>query len=453
MCIRDRWYQRRVHGDSAFKSLLVLSVNGRMVSATSFGKGERTDFAKKNQIPGPGTYYPQASPRKNPPSWSMKNQPRKGQTASAIPGPGSYEISAQRSGPFIKMRGRLGELEAEYRRKATSPGPGSYNPQRFDNSPNTKFTTLSPRGEIVRSTTPGPGSYEIPSTLRVDKQVPNTSRPTTPRDADLLRRERSTSPGPGSYYPAYEADRRGFWVRKEEGTFLDKEIRKSRDAPGPGQYEPRDPRYVSRAALLSPKSSSVIEMEAHMKSALPGPGAYEPNYFVKESTRFTRFEGVGHQPLLDKHRLESPGPGTYSPEILTPRREPGIGKGSRTDITNGKARTYEPGPGAYERVSSVGEGPQFSFGQRVQFDPVFNEKKRLPGPGTYEPPVQRSNSPVKLVGSTASIPVRKRLDYPGPGSYYLPQGSAITYKFPKSPRDSPVTVSYTHLTLPTIYSV
>lgn len=161
-------------------------------------------------------------------------------------------------------------------------------------------------------------------------------------------------------------------------------------------------------------------------SSTPAPGSYDlpesdkdkcktvPRYSFGVSSRF----GLGQAP----HRM-TPGPGSHDPAdpTLKCQVKPGFGTSMRgKGAPLGQAN---PGPGAYEFRTSVGEGRMFTA--RGRLSTSYLRSKSEPGPGAYQPTTNFTSlaSPKCGFGTSTrgELASRTSAGQPGPGAYELHQ--------------------------------
>ena len=122
---------------------------------------------------------------------------------------------------------------------------------------------------------------------------------------------------------------------------------------------------------------------------MPGPGVYEIKP-TKEGPSYS------FRPKIEaKLKNFVPGPGNYEPKVtLTTEKTPSwiVGKSEQRTISAGKDSVYLPGPGTYQKPSTLG-GPKWRFG-----DSTRNALRSMavPGPGSYEIKSTVGNSPSYL---------------------------------------------------------
>jgi len=159
-------------------------------------------------------------------------------------------------------------------------------------------------------------------------------------------------------------------------------------------------------------------------SSTPAPGSY--NMPAEDKAKFTSqprfsFGGCARFGLGQSPTKKMPGPGAYNPKDPTLHMEVKVGFGSSSRSKVGSAQA-NPGPGAYEARSSLGQGQMFTAGGRRPTN--ITRSRSQPGPGAYNPMTgQIYNAPPKCGFGTST-----RTDHaaqsrnscmPGPGTYEM----------------------------------
>jgi len=150
--------------------------------------------------------------------------------------------------------------------------------------------------------------------------------------------------------------------------------------PGPGTYEPSDPRN------LQPKykfGTSNRPGQVNTKQQNPGPGSYElASDLGKTGPMYTARPRGG-----SSKQSKTPGPGSYeSGDHATTQKAPKYGFGSAKRQGELGAGSGTPGPGTYSHGSTLG-GSAFSLQSRRQFESRGGASKATPGPD-YGGPTQ-----------------------------------------------------------------
>lgn len=123
---------------------------------------------------------------------------------------------------------------------------------------------------------------------------------------------RSITPGPGNYeqkpkfgYEGKTVSLRGKPIRDD-----------STDAPGPGAYDPREPKPSAKSIKIMNPSKSAVEYK--VKEVVPGPGQYTPEkHFVSNSKNIPKWTlgdkvlGSSFHGVLEKIHGSIPAPGNY----------------------------------------------------------------------------------------------------------------------------------------------
>ncbi len=127
-----------------------------------------------------------------------------------------------------------------------------------------------------------------------------------------MKEIRSITPGPGNYNQKPK-----FGCEGKVVSLRGKPIRDdSTDAPGPGAYNPKEPKpSATSIKLMNPSKSSV---EYQVKDFVPGPGQYEPEkHFTSNAKNIPKWT-LGDKVLnssfhgvLEKIHGSIPAPGNY----------------------------------------------------------------------------------------------------------------------------------------------
>lgn len=125
--------------------------------------------------------------------------------------------------------------------------------------------------------------------------------------------------------------------------------------------------------------------------------------------------------LADKYKYELPPPNIYNPNIdKIKNKSPatGLGYGERAAMS----RTFmSPGPGAYKAASSIGEGPTYVLGARLNDSFESKKAKELPSPVHYNPKFEvlsKTQSVFSIGRSIREDPSgNRKFHVPGPGTY------------------------------------
>lgn len=160
-------------------------------------------------------------------------------------------------------------------------------------------------------------------------------------------------------------------------------------------------------------------------SSTPAPGAYslpgdDNSAKYRTEPRFS-FGGCARFGLAQSPAKQMPGPGTYNPKDPTLSMTPKVGFGSGARAKVALTSQHNPGPGAYEARSSLGNGRMFTAGGR---HPVNHTRSRSqPGPGAYTPSMRsvKEASPMCGFGTSlrGGVAGARAGQAPGPGSYEM----------------------------------
>lgn len=173
-------------------------------------------------------------------------------------------------------------------------------------------------------------------------------------------------------------------------------------------------------------------------SANPAPGTYNtPNedktkYIKPPSFSFggvSRFGMGGEAPSK-----KMPGPGAYTPSDPSLSCQPKVGFGTSVRGKGSLVAQANPGPGAYEQRSTVGQGPMCTAGGRHATS--YMRARSLPGPGSYNPSMHYAYPTLPRCGFGTStrddIAGRARnLVQPGPGTYEMQNHNTVGTDAPK----------------------
>jgi hypothetical protein len=171
-------------------------------------------------------------------------------------------------------------------------------------------------------------------------------------------------------------------------------------------------------------------------NSVPAPGTYnfkdesrnpkhtfEPKYSFGGESRW----GAAVDPKRRK-----PGPGAYNPRNPILAIAPKIGFGSSMRLKGAIIAQPNPGPGAYESRTSLGEG--LCFTAKGRHATHYVAQKSLPGPGAYDPVTTSSTKqgPKAGFGTSRRSDIALRALGPGPGSYDLQNFKTTGTDAPKS---------------------
>lgn len=372
-----------------------------------FGSGQRSNLSGQDG-PGPGQYAKKDFVGSGPKFSCTPRRDRPAHDVSEKPGPGAHNVptslgkdaptakfgtSQRRGGSMPASPGPVMQLPHEATHKQThhkspewgfgtserraggtktQPGPDTYIiPSRLVEGP--KYSAAPRREEGGRSDGPGPSAYSLGSSVGTGLQWSMRQR----------TREAGTNddPGPGAYQAINMEQvkeqtpgwRFGTSNREPTGSF---------NPPGPGTYEPSDPRNPQ------PKYKfGTSNRPGQVKSSNPGPGSYEvaSEIGAKKDVHHTpKYTGT---PRGKVQPSKTPGPGSYEQSVAaTTQNAPkfGFGTAKRTGELGAGAGT--PGPGTYSHATTM-SGAKFSLQSRRQFE--SHPKGRggaaniTPGPGAH----------------------------------------------------------------------
>jgi len=127
------------------------------------GSNKRPALSRIYDNPGPGSYDPANSMKKEGPAL----RGRSSFNVKDSPGPGAYSPDVKQSknkAPSFGM-GSEGKKTICAKPLNSNPGPGNYYKYGFKGGPSFGFGT-STRMSIKKNDSPGPGSYKIPTKVR-----------------------------------------------------------------------------------------------------------------------------------------------------------------------------------------------------------------------------------------------------------------------------------------------
>lgn len=143
--------------------------------------------------------------------------------------------------------------------------------------------------------------------------------------------------------------------------------------PGPGAYgvtQPDKSKYTRAPAATFGTSSR----DGPRSAACPGPGQY-----ATRQTECTPKYGFGTSQRAGMgNRSQTPGPGAYDVRGDACRGQ--VSLGARFSDASRRART--PGPGSYNSTTTYDHGPRFGFGTSLR--PDLQVPTKNPGPGAYQ---------------------------------------------------------------------
>lgn len=412
----------------------------------SFPKATKDDTLTlngKNPKNGPGAYDAKVeSVKRSNPLWSFNRQKRAQDDLNDTPGPGGYDSIGRvsRKAPAYSLQGKhKNDI------KENVPGPGAYEPLpvNLKNHPKFSFSGKIDGDFASNKNTPAPGAYDP----KIDTMKPNSAKVNFPKAKRGEEFTKGYNTGPGDYeIKDKKSTTGGFISIVKKGA-----LHGDNKAPGPGAYEINNTTLNLKkniAPYLKSKNEAVT-----FENEVPGPGQYNANpYVIKTRPASCKF---GTSVRSDNNNTLAPGAGTYEPkDTFVKRNGPGW-KFDTADAFNSVQRTDNPGPGAYEYNSVIGDNrPKYSFGGKMgdnkasdtpapgNYDPKFdfmsekanqsiggvfgknnrfsgNNNSEIPGPGNYEPNSIKSKTNTIFGKDRRDKGDKSRLETPGPGNYEL----------------------------------
>jgi hypothetical protein len=177
--------------------------------------------------------------------------------------------------------------------------------------------------------------------------------------------------------------------------------------PGPSDYDP----YHGDKVGVPSYSFTKSPRQMFQASENPGPGLYSPDLLSKRKG-FT----IGKSPrALSNIRYRSPGPGDYSWEVNQARYNYSISKARTRSLHSDSI----PGPGHYSPnlTASIGHSPIVKFPKQQR---MMHDSFLTPAPGYYQlPNVQRSPG----FSFPKAVPKFRFVESPGPGFYKTPSST------------------------------
>jgi hypothetical protein len=157
----------------------------------------------------------------------------------------------------------------------------------------------------------------------------------------------------------------------------------------------------------------------------PAPGSYNQppeDKWKFKSTGLFSFGGAPRFGLGESPNKKAPGPGGYNPEDPNHSCMPKIGFGTSQRGRGALVSQANPGPGAYESKTCLGEGRMFTARGRQATS--YMRARSLPGPGAYNPKLEAAygSGPKTGFGTSTRDDVGgalRSLVGPGPGSYEM----------------------------------
>lgn len=336
-------------------------------------------------VPGPGAYSP---PVPSGPSTSYKscfvsNAKRNDLSGNLfVPSPNYYNTSN-----LTTIKPNAPKLTMAYKQDRNyqndSPGPAKYSPKLYSLGGHVKIRKKDQnKRSLFDSTRVGPGSYypekfkETSSGVKIGKSTSGGVFSSLASDA---------APGPGQYSPNFEMETKCPLKGLNKSAFTKESVLEAKKmlnvSPGAGRYF-EDISYKPTSPVVSfTKASSHQKVP---KEETPGPCAYDLPPIKSE-----RYASMGHgQKTPFAPSLSTPGPGTYTAEILDREIKGGRIQPTKTMTDRKMAKEITPGPGHYNAMSlsmvsnskNISKDKGFSGAERSSMIIGF---KNGPGPGQY----------------------------------------------------------------------
>eukprot|EP00347_Sterkiella_histriomuscorum_P010747 403375078 len=273
-----------------------------------------------------------------------------------------------------------------------TPGPGQYEPsvKQTKGKINPSWSlSKDQRDKLLTSVSPGPGSYVVPSKIQEGPKYILGLKP------EINPFKNKTEPGPGLYDPRKSETQFSYSIRKRTETSLSPE----KMTPGPGHYlDVRDKYYKS----------------------IPG------SQIGKDMRRSTFLKTPAH---------DKPAPGSYKTFSFTDRTAaPKFGFGSsqreKDYLSSTQISTLPPGPGQYEKRSTLGDGTPFATmpGRRPDLRPKTG--RDAPGAGQYDPdykPMRKSSPNFSLGKQVRDGELNIFFNNPGATTYFAKDSLTKTH--------------------------
>lgn len=312
------------------------------------------------------------------PAWSFAHRPADNHSASG-PGPGSYSVPGFKPVGFALTSA----VRSPPNHISAVPGPGAYY-SPISNSTGFRFSSGHRLPLAVSDpSVPGPGAYSLESPVARGPMCTFAGRYRTGR--------RDCGPGPGDYSVdgvrssrkwSFGRCARGYGNRQtvlpgpgeydipvkrcERGGVFGKETRRdgsSSPSPGPGAYNIDTDRR---------SGFSITSRSSLMRSfdCVPGPGAYNPSPFLSKAKGLSLTTASRSMGKISTN----PGPGTYDPVVKERVSVPGVRSGLRRALYEGRKEV--PGPGTYQ-VPEPRKGPEVTMKGRRELEAVaiYSPKK------------------------------------------------------------------------------
>mmetsp|Transcript_37980 Transcript_37980/g.80750 ORF Transcript_37980/g.80750 Transcript_37980/m.80750 type:complete len:244 (-) Transcript_37980:50-781(-) len=229
-------------------------------------------------------------------------------------------------------------------------------------------------GQVRAQSAPGHGRYDTKADSLLGLSHIRAS-PKWSMKGRYHETQQMEGPGPGAYGVSTpeQSSRFGKSPRFAFGMSGREAVNKAK-VPGPGQYS--DTRGIGMGAkyTLTPRRQG----KASTAREYPGPGAHEIRSTIGPQGNAPKYSAAARKG--DEKKVIGPGPGEYDKaDSAMNEKSPmwGFGTSQRADAAAGGAGT--PGPGAYVRNTTTGEGPKFSMKARL----AGPRPDISPGPGAH----------------------------------------------------------------------
>jgi hypothetical protein len=208
-----------------------------MVGASGMGYGERSDFSKGMDSPGPGTYESKmpAVLKKTTQKHLMGKSKRSNFSVpkASMPGPGHYKTSSVIA-ESAKYSFGLKHVDLNKSYLSNNPGPGNYSPEvGKKNDSKFSFGFRTENKNLQNSQNPGPGNYDISPYHKTGISFGSETKM-----KDVLAKSLRNNPGPGSYnYESQNTTKvRNVQICNFGSSNRTYEKNPTASAPGPGNY-------------------------------------------------------------------------------------------------------------------------------------------------------------------------------------------------------------------------
>jgi hypothetical protein len=351
-------------------------------------------------------------------------------SASAVPGPGAYDVTDGRYGNIggHAVGGALDKAErdsGDSRNASAVPGPGQYDVLRkpeYRNESAMPGVSFPRQNRFLRDTLTGggPGPAYLPNVL--PRQRPPTW--SFPRARRLHSAPASPTPGPASYSPARPRGGPAWLFPMAKRSFDSAAAPRGVVSPGVGAYD------LLKRPRSAPPGGSFGRAQRFGPDArgpsTPGPGTYSPGATVLPTPRW-RVRGftIGRAARRTSDPLRSSAPAFYDvPDGFPSGPRAVFGSAGRFFKGNAALTSSWPGPGEYELSRPQSAPPGGIIGMAPRFS-ASSADTGTPAVGTYD--VVRSEAALHTVPG-GTIDQQKRFDEavpssaraPGPGAYTLP---------------------------------